>query len=200
MSSRAMSTALCAPACQMWFPRTLRAAPRTMWVAVGFRINASRRLGNGTLVPRRDAGIEVVRDFDRQVREFLDDVRIEAVAVVQLEEALDVEPLARGGQLRRDLPDRRPPLFERLPIPRLFDLQELQDVPFVEEELWIVLANLVDHEGHRVAQAVRDVQIFERAESPPDEEAREIALSPVRRDDAVSQEEDQRSRVVAHDV
>src|SRR3989475_5151494 len=159
-----------------------------------------RRLGHGTLVTRRDARIEIVRDRNRQVREFLDDVRIEPVAVVQLEQRLDVEPLARGRQVRRDLPARRPPLLERLFVPRLFDLQELQDVSFVEEELRIILPDLVDHEGHRVAQAVRDVQILERTESPPDEEAREIALAAVRRDDAVSQEEDERSRVVAHGV
>src|SRR2546426_799478 len=159
-----------------------------------------RRLGHGTLVTRRNASIEIVRDRNRQVREFLDDVRIESVAVVQLEEGLDIEALARRRQLRRDLPDRRPPLLERLLVPRLFDLQELQDVSFVEEELRVVFPDLVDHEGHRVPQAVRDVQIFERAESPPDEEAREITFSAVRRDDPVSEEEDQRSRVVAYDV
>ena len=44
---------------------------------------------------RRNASIEIVRDRNRQVREFLDDVRIESVAVVQLEECLDIEALAR---------------------------------------------------------------------------------------------------------
>src|SRR5436309_3013493 len=52
MSSRAMSAALCAPACQTWFPRTLRAAPSTMWVAVWFRINASRRFASMTQATR----------------------------------------------------------------------------------------------------------------------------------------------------
>src|SRR6266849_6468217 len=157
-------------------------------------------LGNRTLVSRRHLSVEVIRDFDRQVREFLDDVRIESVAVVELQERFDVESLAGGRELGGDFPDGRPPLLERLLVPGLLDLEQLQDVPLVEEELRIVLADLVDHEGDRVGQAVRDVQVLQRPESPPDQEAREIALPAVRRYDAVAEEEDQRSRVVADRV
>ena len=156
-----------------------------------------RRLGHGAFVPRRNARVKVIRDFNWQVREFLDDIRIESVAVVQLEKCLEVEALARGRQVGRNLRDRGPPLLERLLVPGLFDLQELQDVPFVEEEFRIVLPDLIDHEGHGVREAVRDVEILQGPESSPDEEAREIALPAVRRDDAVPEEEDQGSRMVA---
>src|SRR5438093_3400137 len=156
-----------------------------------------RRLGHGAFVPRRDTRVKVIRDFNWQVREFLDDIRIESVAVVQLEKCLEVEALARGRQVGRNLRDRGPPLLERLLVPGLFDLQELQDVPCVEEEFRIVLPDLIDHEGHGVREAVRDVEILQGPESSPDEEAREIALPAVRRDDAVPEEEDQGSRMVA---
>ena len=49
-----MSAPLCAPACHTWFPSAFRAAPRTMCVAVWFRINASRRspsIAHATRVP-----------------------------------------------------------------------------------------------------------------------------------------------------
>jgi len=39
------------------------------------------------------------------------------------------------------------------------DLEELQDVPLVEEQLRIVLAALVDEEADRVRHGVRDVQV-----------------------------------------
>src|SRR5439155_23993454 len=159
-----------------------------------------RRLGHGAFVPRGNARVKVIRDFDWQVREFLNDVRIEPVAVVQLEKCLEVEALARGRQVGRNLPDRSPPFLERLPVPGLFDLQQLQDVPFVEEEFRIVLPDLIDHERHGVREAVRDIEILQGPESSPNEEAREIALPAVRRDDAVPEEEDQGSRMVADGV
>src|SRR6266566_3806395 len=52
MSSRARSGALWAPACQTWLPRTLRAAPRTICVAVWFLIRASRRSASITQATR----------------------------------------------------------------------------------------------------------------------------------------------------
>src|SRR5436309_641978 len=61
---------------------------------------------------------------------------------------------------------------------------------FLTAEFRIVRPDLIDHEGHGVREAVRDVEILQGPESSPDEEAREIALPAVRRDDAVPEEED----------
>src|SRR6266581_938513 len=157
-------------------------------------------LRNRTLVSRRHASVEVIRDLDRQVREFLDDVRIESVAVVELQERFDVESLAGGRELSGDLPDGRTHLLARLLVTGLLDLEQFQDVPLVEEELRIILPDPIDHEGDRVGQAVRDVQVLERPESAPYQETGEVTLPAVRRHDAVSKEEDQRARMVAHRV
>src|SRR5437667_7994352 len=145
-------------------------------------------LGHGAFVLRRDTRVKVIRDFNWQVREFLDDIRIESVAVVQLEKLLEVEALASGRQVGRNLRDRGPPLLERLLVPGLFDLQELQDVPFVEEEFRIVLPDMIDHEVHGVREAVRDVEILQALESSTDAEASEKDLPAVRWDDGVSGE------------
>src|SRR5207247_8864306 len=84
-----------------------------------------RRLGHGAFMSRRNARVKVIRDFDWQVRELLDDIRIEPVAVVQLEKRLEVEAFSRGPQVGRNLPDRAPPPLERLLVPGLPALQRL---------------------------------------------------------------------------
>ena len=176
--------------------------PQSGWREVRRKLNPLRPLGgDGTLVLAGDLGEEVVGDLDAQGRELLHDVRGQPVAVVQLNQRSEPDGLApRGPDPLLETLHRASSLLQGIAIPLLLHLQELQDVPLVEEQLRVVLAVLVDQEADRVRHRVRDVQVPEGAQPPPDQEAGEVPLAGVRRDDTVPEEEHQGAGVVADHV